>query len=209
MLVIIYILFYALQFYFPGRLQEIVRRIFAYQMHDRNYGARRSDEWVAQLLIGSVSVLGFALFIMVAWSKSSRSGFSGTNEWLVLSVLCMVVLLFTLVKYGVVNLLVTAAGNDSLSEHYFLLTTSFGFIVSLVLAGLSVPAVFLTGNPLWWLGAGLGIWVLFYIVRVFKSGLIALSMSGVSAKYILLYICALEILPVAVMVKFALLRLNI
>lgn len=202
-----YLIVYVLQYYFPGRLSEFSLRILAFQTTERNFGARRSDEWVAQLLTSMVTTVGFALFLFALWVLFYPDAVN-FNTPLALLAIGLLVQMFFMMRYGVVKLLSSTAGAENLGDQYFSLYTSFGFMLSMVLAALAVPIFFLPVNQRVWVFLGLAIWGLSFLLRVAKTGMLGLSASGIPFKYLLLYICTLEILPVAVLVKYLYSRLN-
>jgi hypothetical protein len=206
-LIVIYLLFMMLQYYFPGRVQAMAIRMMAFQTHERDYGLKRSDEWIAQLLAGSVTALGFSVFMLTSMRMGGFLSRNTVGDFPLLILLIIITLLFGLTRYGIIKLLASAAGNESLSEQYFTLNTAFSFMLSLALVLLSIPITISAFDAIWWIGGGALVWALFFAFRVLKSALLGISDSGISFKYILLYICALEILPVAILAKFVFSRL--
>lgn len=89
-----------------------------------------------------------------------------------------------------------------LSNEYFFNITIFSQTIGLVLFPF-VLCMYLTQYPTeWFLYPALIISLLFYLFRVMRGIIITVMEQNVGVLYIFLYLCALEILPILVLIKF-------
>ena len=106
-----------------------------------------------------------------------------------------------LIKFMVMSAASTLSLKTDLMREYRANTILILVISALVLAPLSIGASLSIGNvprSIWIAGASL-FWLL-YLIRLFR-GSIAVLQQGVQFYYIILYLCALEFLPLLLVVK--------
>lgn len=153
-------------------------------------------EW---LLMFPVMVMAHAWLIYIASARSALSCYpKGLQPYLQLVLMVLLVYVLKLMGILLVNMLTKAGaslrvywGNTILLSQTIALPLMFlALSASLAADGLEAVIVY----------AGFCIFVLAYLLRVFR-GISAAIQSRISLKYIILYLCTLEILPLAVVVK--------
>ena len=153
-------------------------------------------EW---LIMWIPSMLSISLFLYLFIISSTLFVVdAGISLFLKIS---LAVSLMYLIKFMVMSAASTLSLKTDLMREYRANTILILVISALVLAPLSIGASLSIGNvprSIWIAGASL-FWLL-YLIRLFR-GSIAVLQQGVQFYYIILYLCALEFLPLLLVVK--------
>ncbi len=116
----------------------------------------------------------------------------------------MVVSLIYLVKFFANYILSHISSNNELSREYLFNVFVFAQTIGIVLFPLIVCLQFTKYPTEWFLYPSLIISAGFYGLRMFRGFIIASTEQNIGILYIFLYLCALEILPMLVLIKFLL-----
>ncbi len=115
-----------------------------------------------------------------------------------------VVSLIYIVKFGANHILAFISANHELNKEYLFNVFVFSQTIGIILFPIIVCLQF-TKYPIeWFLYPALIICGGFYALRMFRGFVISASEQNIGILYIFLYLCALEILPTLVLIKFLL-----
>lgn len=109
-----------------------------------------------------------------------------------------------IVKFLANNVLAFISSNNDLGKEYLFNVFIFSQTVGIVLFPIVVCLEFTKYPTEWFLYPALIISAGFYILRMFRGYIISVAEQNVGILYIFLYLCALEILPLLVLIKFLL-----
>lgn len=109
-----------------------------------------------------------------------------------------------LVKFLANYLLAFISSNNDLGKEYLFNVFVFSQTVGIVLFPLVICLQFTKYPTEWFLYPALIICAGFYALRMFRGFIISVTEQNVGILYIFLYLCALEILPLLVLIKFLL-----
>jgi hypothetical protein len=164
----------------------------------------RDDELFPQgthwpLLI--VNVLVTATFFFNITERSSSDFFSSDGE---VSVIVFKIIGILIIYYLLQFLLLKVVGvifntKKAISKHRYTINY-YQFISSLFLIPVLIFYIYSSTLSLFYFS--LVVWISIYLIRLARGMIIVLDVHGFSRFQIFLYICALEILPVIVLVKF-------
>jgi hypothetical protein len=143
-----------------------------------------------------ISIFGYEI---ASANNLIPSNFSGILAWL--SILCAVVLSFT-VRNAICAVTGNLSGQKEVFSQYLVTINQSYHFTALILF---FPVVFISYAVLLpaniFLTAGIAITGLMYLLRVIRLLIIFLN-RNISILYLILYLCALEILPVAIAIKY-------
>lgn len=109
-----------------------------------------------------------------------------------------------IVKFLANHVLAFISSNNDLGKEYLFNVFIFSQTVGIVLFPIVVCLEFTKYPTEWFLYPALIISAGFYVLRMFRGYIISVSEQNVGILYIFLYLCALEILPLLVLIKFLL-----
>lgn len=98
------------------------------------------------------------------------------------------------------------SSNNELGREYLFNVVLFSQTIGIILFPLIVCLQFTTYPLEWFLYPSLIICLGFYALRMFRTIIISVSEQSVGILYIFLYLCALEILPLLILIKFLLIN---
>lgn len=189
-----------LRVFFGKRLYLIFNAFFSNRFTDQLAREERSSSNVSNLLLDGIYILNLALFLYLG-IKEFTNAFSSLSAGVLYFTLSLLVLAFIIAKWLFMFLfgwMFDFEETISLLLFQRFLTHS---VAGIVLIPIVVISVFYNGNVrvVWYFMASLFvIMFLFRLLRiVFQVGVF----KKMSVKYIILYICALEILPVLILTK--------
>ena len=116
----------------------------------------------------------------------------------------MVVSLVYLVKFFANYVLAFISSNNELSREYLFNVLVFAQTIGIVIFPLIICLQFTKYPAEWFLYPALIICAGFYGLRMFRGFIISTTEQSIGILYIFLYLCALEILPMLVLIKFLL-----
>lgn len=116
----------------------------------------------------------------------------------------MVVTLVYLVKFFANYVLAFISNNNELSREYLFNVFVFAQTIGIVIFPLIICLQFTKYPAEWFLYPSLIICAGFYGLRMFRGIIISSAEQSIGILYIFLYLCALEILPMLVLIKFLL-----
>ncbi len=116
----------------------------------------------------------------------------------------MILSLVYLIKFLANYILAFISSNNELSKEYLFNVFVFAQTIGIVIFPLIVCLQFTKYPAEWFLYPALIICAGFYGLRMFRGFIIASTEQNIGILYIFLYLCALEILPMLVLIKFLL-----
>ncbi len=117
-----------------------------------------------------------------------------------------VITLTYLVKFAAHYILAFISLNQELSREYLFNVFLFSQTTGIILFPLIVCLQFSKYPPEWFLYPSLIICMGFYALRMFRGVILSVTEQSVGILYIFLYLCALEILPLLILIKFLLIN---
>jgi hypothetical protein len=195
-----FMLFAISQYGYVKRMQKIIKAFFTnrFFIQFSREGGLYTER--ASMLLFISYILAFSLFIFNSYKfYFPISVFPSLNFLIYLKVLIGVII-FYLLKMALFwfNGYIFRASNET--SDYVLNLYLFGQITGICLLPVIVITTYFENNKIV-LYAGAVVIILLSIYRLLKGFVIALSKSKVSAYYIFLYLCTLEILPLVLLVK--------
>jgi hypothetical protein len=109
-----------------------------------------------------------------------------------------------IIKFFTNYILAFISSNNELAKEYLFNVFVFSQTIGVILFPLVVCLQFTKYPSEWFLYPALIITAGFYALRMFRSFIISVGEQNVGILYIFLYLCALEILPLLVLIKFLL-----
>ena len=116
----------------------------------------------------------------------------------------MILSLVYLIKFLANYILAFISSNNELSKEYLFNVFVFAQTIGIVIFPLIVCLQFTKYPAEWFLYPALIICAGFYGLRMFRGFIISTAEQSIGILYIFLYLCALEILPMLVLIKFLL-----
>ena len=115
-----------------------------------------------------------------------------------------VISLIYIVKFAVNSVLAFISSNSDLGKEYLFNVFVFSQTIGIILFPVVICLQFTKYPTEWFLYPALIICAGFYALRMFRGFIISVSEQNIGILYIFLYLCALEILPLLVLIKFLL-----
>ncbi|MFM1932907.1 MAG: hypothetical protein RL226_2210 [Bacteroidota bacterium] len=151
------------------------------------------------LIMWIPSVIHIALFFFLA-IQSDADMTLATGLQAYLQILLIVFLVFVL-KLIVMEAASSLSVKNDLLREYRANTLLFTILTGILLTPLCIGTSLTIGkNEEWIWIIGIAIYLCFYLIRLWRGAISALQ-QGVRFYYIILYLCTLEILPLAVLIK--------
>lgn len=184
---------------FPAYMQLVRWNFSNYRIARQAFVENEPLIHTSWLLMFPVMLSGISLFVYLALAGDPElcmaSSFSGFVR------VALIVLGIFVLKMLVINLVNTVALKTAALRIYLGNTLLLEQSVSLALLILSAMMALAWGGPSsWMIYTGAGLLALVYFLRLTRGVLAALE-ERISLYYIILYLCALEFLPLAVLVK--------
>lgn len=153
------------------------------------------------LSIGYVLVLSFFMLFTNNYFGLIFQNYSEIQQYILFAV---IVLMIYTVKYIVNSLFSVIYKQKELTKEYFLNAFTISHTLGIVLFPMVLGLYFTKYSPEIFLYPALIISVSFYLIKLYRSFIISVIEQNVGILYIFLYLCALEILPILVLIKFLL-----
>lgn len=153
------------------------------------------------LSIGYVLVLSFFMLFTNNYFGLIFQNYSEIQQYILFAV---IVLMIYTVKYIVNSFFSVIYKQKELTKEYFLNAFTISHTLGIVLFPMVLGLYFTKYSPEIFLYPALIISVSFYLIKLYRSFIISVIEQNVGILYIFLYLCALEILPILVLIKFLL-----
>lgn len=111
-----------------------------------------------------------------------------------------------LIKFVTNHLLAFITSNTELGKEYYFNVVVFAQTIGVILFPLVVCLQFTRYPTEWFLYPALIICIGFYFLRLLRGFIISVTEQNIGILYIFLYLCALEILPLLIVIKFLLIN---
>ncbi|MBI3519797.1 MAG: DUF4271 domain-containing protein [Bacteroidetes bacterium] len=152
---------------------------------------------------GFILVLAFLIQITNQYFGLILKDYSHLEQYLFF---VAVATLTYLIKFVANYVLAFISSNEELSKEYLFNVFLFSQTTGIILFPLIVCLQFTKYPPEWFLYPALIICLGFYALRMFRGFILSVSEQSVGILYIFLYLCALEILPLLILIKFLLIN---
>ncbi len=165
-------------------------------LRTEKYGISRSGS----IIVGFLFYLNFSLFIFEVLSNNQRTllGFSG---WKLLGAIFLFLLVLFTAKIMVYKFVGWVFDTGQEVRAYLFQSELMSKAFAMVLLPLVVLFPFATEILRQWLfGAGVGVFILLYLIQIGRGVVVNLR-DPASIYYIILYLCALEILPLSILYR--------
>lgn len=202
-LFLVLILYVSIKVYDPKKIYKIFASVFSLQASKQLF---REDYKLNKrvsvfLTISFTLVISFLIYITNHYFGFILSGVSPLQQYaFFLLVVCLAYTVRSLVSY----LLSFVVANTELDREYFFNTFVFSQTLGVILFPMIILIQFSKYPAEWFLYPAVIICGGFYVMRLFRGFVISVLEQNVGILYIFLYLCALEILPLLVLVKFLL-----
>lgn len=159
------------------------------------------------VFLSSLFVLTLSMFIL---QVNQYFGFLETKNYLYSFVLVgMVILLMYFVKVIGIKFLGFVFQTSKEASDYIMAVFLFGNTMGLFLLPIIICLAFARQiPPIVFISCGLGIVASFFVVRLLRGFIIGFNSVRISKFYLFLYLCTLEILPFAILVKLFFLKIK-
>lgn len=192
-------------FFYHKRLRQIFlspysKRFLNQLVRDGNLFAERITLALILVYLFSVSLLIYLAFnLMVTVSLPFTA-----PPYLVFGFILIVLIGYWLIKILMIRVVGTTFRTESTTREYLLNVLIFNIITGVTLLPFLIPTVYLK-SP-FFLYIGFFIVGLFLIFRFFRGFLIGISLRKFSYLFLIVYLCALEILPLLILLKLILIN---
>lgn len=153
------------------------------------------------LSIGYILVLAFLILFTNNYFGLIFRNYTEIQQYILFAA---IVLMIYTVKYIVNSLFSIIYKQKELTKEYFLNAFTISHTLGIVLFPMVLGLYFTKYSPEIFLYPALIMSVSFYIIKLYRSFVISVIEQNVGILYIFLYLCALEILPILVLIKFLL-----
>ncbi|MCF8423048.1 MAG: DUF4271 domain-containing protein [Bacteroidia bacterium] len=116
----------------------------------------------------------------------------------------LVITLAFLLKFVAVYVFAFISSNIELGKEYLFNVLIFSQTIGIILFPLMTCIQYTKFPPQWFLFPSAIIYIGFYLLRAYRTIIISAVEQNIGILYIILYLCALEILPLLVLIKFLL-----
>lgn len=203
LLFIVFVIYVLIRISEPKKIASIFVSVFSLQEAKQLFREEfKLTKRVSLFLgIGFVLVAAFLAQITNAYFGLILSEYSSLKQYLFF---VGIISSMYLVKFLVNYILAFISSNNDLGKEYLFTVFVFSQTVGIVLFPLVVCMQFTTFPAEWFLYPALIICLGFYALRMFRGFIISVTEQNIGILYIFLYLCALEILPLLVLIKFLL-----
>jgi hypothetical protein len=151
--------------------------------------------------IGFILIMAFLMQFTNQYFGSILNNYSHLQQYLFFVI---VICLTYLVKFIVNYMLALISSNNELGKEYLFNVFVFSQTIGVILFPIIVCLEFTKYPAEWFLYPALIICGAFYGLRLFRGFIISATEQNIGILYIFIYLCALEILPMLVLIKFLL-----
>ncbi len=205
------ILFIALSIYVlvrisePKKILKIFISVFSFKESKQSY---REDFKLTKrlsflLLVGFVLVVSFLIYLTNNYYGKILQKQSSLNQFLFFAAIIICVYCIKFLTNYVVAFI---SSNNDLGKEYTYTILAFCQTTGIILFPLVVCIQFTRYPVQWFLFPVLLVLAILYSLRLIKSLIVYSAQQNIGIVYIILYLCALEILPLLVLIKFLLIN---
>lgn len=151
--------------------------------------------------IGFILIIAFLMQLTNEYFGSILNNYSHLQQYLLFVV---VICLTYLIKFIVNYTLAIISSNTELGKEYFFNVFIFSQTIGVIILPLIICLKFTKYPTEWFLYPALIICGGFYALRLFRIFIVSTTEQNIGILYIFIYLCALEILPLLVLIKFLL-----
>jgi hypothetical protein len=204
-LFIIFSIYVLIRFLEPKKIIKIFVSVFSYQEARQLFREEFKLTKRASLLLGMSSILVIASLIQYAnqYFGVIINDYSSLQQYFFFVV---VICLTYLIKFASNYVFGFVSNNQELGKEYIFNVFVFAQTIGIIIFPLIICMQFANYPKEWFLYPALVICGGFYGLRMFRGFIISSVEQNIGIVYIFLYLCALEILPMLVLVKFLLIN---
>lgn len=181
-------------------LSDVFSAVFFKNIAGKLQNASGGSQAVASFWLEVLFYANFSLLFFESLRLSGRTFFDLTGWKLLLPLFGFLIVIFTL-KFIVYRFIGWVFRVQEATSRYLFQSSVMSKAYGLVLMPLVVLFPFLEPEARHWVPSiGFSVFVLLYVVQVGR-GIVANLRGGLSGYYIFLYLCALEILPLSILIK--------
>ncbi len=197
-LLVSFIIFSAAQFLYGKRIVQIFKAAFARRYVNQlvREGGLFGERITLGLMFIFLTTTTTIIFQYIQSQPGSQLKYPETTFAVILGGL----FIFWLLKIALINFLGHIFKTETFATEYNLTGLVYLEIIGLVLLPVALAAVF--RDPIFYSNMGLIIIALGILFNLFRGFMVGLSNTKFSFLYLILYLCTLEILPLAVVIKF-------
>jgi hypothetical protein len=155
------------------------------------------------IALGFIYLVTFALLILEVFGFSKPGIILPIHGLLMFGLVTAGLLLFWLLKIGLIRFLSFIFRTRQTTREYILNTIIFNLITGITLLPVLTICIYLHSGFVLWICVGLVI--LLFVFRFIRGFLIGISLTKFSYVFLFVYLCTLEILPLAMLLKVVLL----
>jgi hypothetical protein len=187
------------QVFYNRRLKMIFQAVYA-----RHYASQLIREGNifnerVSIVLFLIYLIGFSAFLYEGLKLFSQAtGF--VPDFIFYLKLLAGILLVWIVKVAVIQLTGMIFTTQKRSFEYLLNAYMINLVIGLFLIFLLLPMIYLNGKVFFYIG--MGFLLIMFVFRLIKGITIGFSFAKFSRFHLFLYLCTLEILPLAVLIKF-------
>ena len=185
---------------FSKRLTLIINAFLSNRFVDQLSREEQAASNVSNMLLDSIYILNFSMMLYLSaalWIPSVKSMPSGV----LFLILALLLFAFIIAKWLVTYLVGWLFNQENIVGELLFQRFLVHSVLGLALIPLVLIAIFSPVFTKWVLMLAGVLVVLMFVARLLRSALHFSGLKRFSVKYIILYICALEILPVLILVK--------
>ncbi|MBS1651270.1 MAG: DUF4271 domain-containing protein [Bacteroidetes bacterium] len=127
--------------------------------------------------------------------------FQNLNDLLQFTLIVFIFILFTAIKYITIQFVQKTWGGKTLFSNYLFYGNCLNDLLGVLLFAVNIAFVYFEINPLLTLTLGLTFASISYVLKLYFGAIMSLIVNKVGFLQIFLYLCAVEILPILVLIK--------
>lgn len=186
-------------YYFPERALSIFK-ISESKDTRSNYSTGNETPGMMILFYFIINyLLTISLFLYLSGSSFFRNDTDKTIRQEVLLFLIIAIVALYIIRILIIFLTGFIFNTTSIAKKQLSMYINIDNIIGVLLIPILILILFVQGDVI--IYTGFGIIAIFYLVKWYQSFNLANSISGFSVLHLFMYLCALELLPVAVLLK--------
>ncbi len=187
---------------YPGKLGQFLRASFDIRQFSQiEREGQFFDEIPVYLLFLNYLVVMALLLWQTLWFIAPDPARIPLHPALLLPVLLLLITVFYILKSSLVGFLAWVFGTRQASEAYLKNLFLYNLLMGVVLLPLLAYNAYSPSLQVTY--AAWGLWLLGNAVKLTRGAVIGQQVAGFSAYYLILYLCAIEIAPLAILIKVA------
>ena len=191
-----------LSYNYPRKVRRPFLILFNREIEKQEFSERFSWTSTFSLAFMSVFFISVAWFVYIVMQSMGLAQFKGTDGVLFFLLLLLGLILLYLLKLLLLNITGELCTGDYAISLYSYSMGQYYQVTGLFLFPIAALMTFVPGIPLdLWLGIGVGIYALFYLLRLLR-GVINSYEAEAQPFYLILYLCTFEFLPIVLAVNY-------